>query len=58
MKKTHTSTKVKNRYNKKTYEQINIRIPKETANTFKEKCKKKQIPQAQILKEAIENFIK
>lgn len=58
MKKTRTSTEVKNRYNKKTYEQINIRIPKETANTFKEKCREKQIPQAQIFKEAIENFIK
>ena len=58
MKKSRTSTEVKNRYNKKTYEQINIRIPKETANKFKEKCKEKQIPQAQIFKEAIEKFIK
>ena len=56
-RKTHTSTAVKNRYLAKTYDQIIIRIPKEQAQAFKEKCLERGIPQAQILKKAIEEFL-
>lgn len=56
-RKTHTSTAVKNRYLTKTYDQIIIRIPKEQAQAFKAKCLERGIPQAQILKKAIEEFL-
>lgn len=56
-RKTTTSTEVKNRYNKKVYDSIIVRIPKETAAAFKEKCAAEGIPQAQIIKKAIEEFI-
>ena len=56
-RKTSTSSAVKNRYNKKVYDSIIVRIPKETAQAFKEKCAAEGIPQAQIIKEAINNFL-
>jgi len=56
-RKTTTSTEVKNRYNKKVYDSIIVRIPKETAAAFKEKCAAKGIPQAQIIKKAIDEFL-
>ena len=54
---TRTSTAVKNRYNKKTYAVISIRVPKAMAEVFKKKCIAKRIPQAQIFKQAIEEFL-
>ncbi|MBQ7344026.1 MAG: ribbon-helix-helix protein, CopG family [Clostridia bacterium] len=56
-RKTKTSTAVKNRYNSKVYDSIIVRIPKETAEAFKEKCKAENIPQAQIIKKAIDAFL-
>lgn len=56
-RKTHTSTAVKTRYNKKAYDNIAVRIPKETAAAFKAKCTAEGIPQAQIIKKAIEEYI-
>ncbi|MCM1225443.1 MAG: ribbon-helix-helix domain-containing protein [Lachnospiraceae bacterium] len=56
-RKTHTSTEVKRRYNEKTYTLISASIPKETAAAFKEKCAAEGIPQAQIIKRAIEQFL-
>lgn len=56
-RKTHTSTEVKARYNKKTYTQIVCNLPKEQAVAFKEKCVKEGIPQAQVIKAAIERFL-
>ena len=56
-RKTHTSTAVKNRYIKKVYDSIIVRIPKEQAAAFKAKCLECGIPQAQILKKAIEDFL-
>lgn len=35
-----TSSKVKDRYNKKTYDQIIVRLPKGMKNQLKEKCMK------------------
>lgn len=56
-RKTHTSTEVKARYNKKAYDTISIRVPKELSAAFKEKCTKENIPQAQVIKKAIEDFL-
>lgn len=56
-RKTHTSTEVKRRYNEKTYTLISASIPKETAAAFKAKCVAERIPQAQIIKKAIEDFL-
>ena len=56
-RKTHTSTAVKARYNAKAYDPITVRIPKEQAAAFKAKCLERGIPQAQILKKAIEEFL-
>ena len=56
-RKTKTSSEVKNRYNKKVYDSIIVRVPKELAQAFKEKCAAEGIPQAQIIKEAITRFL-
>jgi predicted DNA binding CopG/RHH family protein len=56
-RKTHTSTAVKARYNKKAYDSIAVRVPKEMAEAFKAKCTAEGIPQAQIIKKAIEEYI-
>lgn len=56
-RKTHTSTEVKARYNKKVYDTISFRIPKELSSAFKEKCTKESVSQAQIFKKAIEEFL-
>ena len=56
-RKTHTSTEVKRRYNEKTYTLISASVPNETAAAFKAKCAAEGIPQAQIIKKAIEDFL-
>lgn len=56
-RKTHTSSAVKNRYNQKNYTSVNAMLPKDLAARFKEKCKAEGIPQAQIIKKAVEDFL-
>ncbi|MDD7725888.1 MAG: ribbon-helix-helix protein, CopG family [Bacteroidales bacterium] len=56
-RKTKTSTEVKRRYNEKVYSQISVSVPKETAAAFKAKCAAEGIPQAQVIKRAIEEFL-
>ncbi len=56
-RKTVTSTEVKARYNKKTYDVISVRIHKETAEAFRQKCASNGVPQAQVIKKAIEDFL-
>ena len=56
-RKTHTSKEVKRRYNEKAYTLISASVPKETAAAFKAKCAAEGIPQAQIIKKAIEDFL-
>ena len=56
-RKTRTSAAVKARYNKKTYWAITAYVPKELAAAFKEKCAAEGVPQAQIIKKAIEDFL-
>lgn len=45
------------RYNEKAYAQIAIQVPKDTAQSFKKKCEKENVPQRQVLLKAIENFL-
>ena len=56
-RKTKTSTEVKTRYNQKTYDSVAVRLPKELVARFKEKCAEKGISQAQVIKQAIEDFL-
>ena len=56
-RKTTTSSAVKRRYNEKTYTQIVASVPKETAAALKAKCAAEGIPQAQIIKKAIEDLL-
>ena len=57
-RKTHTSTEVKRRYNEKTYDRISISVPKEMAAAFKAVCAARGESQAQVLKRAIEAYLK
>lgn len=57
-RKTTTSAAVKNRYNAKKYDRITACIPKELAEAFKAKCAREGVSQAQIVKKAIEDFLK
>lgn len=56
-RKTKTSTQVKARYNQKVYDSISVRVPKDLAAAFREKCAADGIVQAQIIKQAIEQFL-
>lgn len=58
MAKTKTSTQVKDRYNKKTYDLIAVHVKKEIAQKFKAKCKKENITQASIIHNAIDEFLR
>lgn len=57
-RKTKTSTEVKMRYNRKTYDRIIVQVPKDLAAAFKEKCISTKIPQAQVVKKAIDEFLR
>ena len=46
-----------NRYNQKNYDVIAVRVPKEMAQQFKATCQEKGISQAQIVKQAIQDFL-
>lgn len=56
-RKTTTSTDVKRRYNAKAYTPVTASVPKDIAAAFKEKCRRKGISQAQVIKEAIAMFL-
>ena len=56
-RKTKTSTAVKSRYNQKVYDVISVRVPKELAEKFREKCINDGISQAGVIKQAIEKYI-
>ena len=56
-RKTHTSTEVKRRYNEKVYSRITFSAPKNLVADFKSKCEEQGVSQAQILKEAMRNYI-
>ena len=55
--KAKAAKEAKTRYNKKAYDVIAVRVPKEMAEAFKQKCNEKGTAQAQIIKGAISDFI-
>ena len=57
-RKTKTSSAVKNRYNSKVYGRIGVMLPKDLVEAFKAKCEAENISQAQVFKQAIEEFLK
>lgn len=56
-RKSKTSTEAKARYNSKAYDVISVRVPKEMAAAFKQKCSETGTPQARIVKSAIASFL-
>lgn len=56
-RKTHTSSKVKQRYYAKTYTPIVVHVKKEIAAEYKQKCDEMGISYSQLLHEAINNFL-
>ena len=56
-RKTRTSTQVKRRYNEKTYDMVRASLPKDLVARFKAKCEADGIPQAQIIKRAVIDFL-
>ena len=55
--KKKTSSAAKRRYNNKAYSQITAFIPKDIAEAFKSKCAESGVPQAQIIRKAIDEFL-
>lgn len=56
-RKTYTSTQVKQRYNQKVYSRLQISLPKDLVARFKAKCEADGIPQAQVIKKAVVDFL-
>lgn len=54
---SRTSTEVKNRYNDKVYTAVTVRVPKDLAAAFKERCEATGTPQRQVIIEAMERFM-
>lgn len=57
-RKTHTSSEVKNRYNKKTYDRITVSVKKDVAKRYKEKCDRIGITRSEPIHNAIDEFLR
>lgn len=57
-RRTHTSTEVKRRYNKKVYTRIFADLPSELVEKFKEIVKENGDTTASIFRECIKDYIK
>ena len=57
MAKTKTSTAVKNKYNAKTYAQINIKLKKELVEKFEAKLESDGIGKAEFIRDAITDYL-
>ena len=57
MAKTKTSTAVKNKYNAKTYAQINIKLRKDLVERFEVKLESDRIGKAEFIRDAITNYL-
>lgn len=53
-----TSSKVKNRYNKKTYTNFKVCVKKDIAEQYKKKCEENGVTYSKCLHTAIENYLK
>ena len=56
-RKTHTSSEVKNRYNKKTYTTIVLSLRKEKAEAYKQKCTELGISFSEPLHKAVDELL-
>lgn len=52
-----TSTKVKERWNKKTYDEIKVRVPKGIKESLKKKCDENGISMNYIFVEAAKQYL-
>ena len=55
--KKKTSSAVKRRYNNKAYGRVTAFIPKDIVEAFKTKCSESGVPQAQVIRKAIDEFL-
>lgn len=55
---SNTSWQVKDCYNKKHYKRIVADLPIELVEEFKSKCKAEGVSQAEVIKNALEKFVK
>lgn len=53
----YTSSKVKNRYNKKAYDNITVRLPKRMKEQLKDKCENDGISMNSIFLNAAKKYI-
>ena len=53
----YNPNKAKDKYNKKTYDQISIRVPKGERERFKEAADKRGLSLAQLIRKAVELYI-
>lgn len=56
-RKTYTSSAVKQRYNKKVYRAITIRLKKELVSEWEEALKEDEIPKAEFVRSAINQYL-
>lgn len=56
-RKTHTSTAVKRRYNKKVYRTITIQLKKELVGEWEEAIKEDEISKAEFVRRAITQYL-
>ncbi|NDO18089.1 hypothetical protein FMM68_00185 [Lachnospiraceae bacterium MD329] len=56
-RKTYTSSAVKQRYNKKVYRAITIRLKKELVEEWEEAIKEDKIPKAEFLRRAMVQYL-
>ena len=44
-------------FNNKTYKMLSVRLPIRLVDDFKAECQKRSIPQAQVIRQAVEEFL-
>ena len=44
-------------YNRKTYGLISVRLPKDLVERFRRACVDRNVPQAQVIRKAVEEFL-
>lgn len=48
----------KNKFNKDNYKVLAVRLPIRLVDDFKTACKKRSVPQAQVIRQAVEEFLR
>jgi predicted DNA-binding protein len=44
-------------FNSKTYKMLSVRLPIRLVDDFKTECQKRSVPQAQVIRRAVEEFL-